>query len=85
MGIFPGALGYVCWAYVLSRLPASRAGTFLYLVPAMALFIAWLWLGERPELIALAGGVLIVVGVIVVNIQRNRKPVVTASAAPAAS
>lgn len=83
MGIFPGALGYVCWSYVLSRLPASRAGTFLYLVPAVALFIAWLWLGERPEVIALLGGVLIVAGVIVVNIQRNRKPVVVAAAVTA--
>jgi drug/metabolite transporter (DMT)-like permease len=33
MGIVPGALGYVCWAYVLSRLTASRAGAFLYAVP----------------------------------------------------
>lgn len=78
MGIFPGAIGYVCWAFVLSRLPASRAGTFLYLVPAVALIIAWFWLGEQPALIALLGGLLIVSGVVVVNVQRSRK------AAPAA-
>jgi len=67
LGVFPGALGYICWAYVLSRLPASRAGVFLYLVPAAALLIAWLWLGERPEPTALLGGALVVAGVIVVN------------------
>jgi len=81
MGIFPGALGYVCWAYVLSRLPASRAGTFLYLVPAVALLIAWLWLGERPEVTALLGGVFVVLGVIVVNLQRNRRPILVVAKA----
>jgi drug/metabolite transporter (DMT)-like permease len=40
---------------------------FLYLVPAAALLIAWLWLGERPQALALLGGVLVVAGVVVVN------------------
>lgn len=72
MGIFPGALGYVSWSYVLSKLPASRAGTFLYLVPAAAIGIAWLWLGEAPEAAALIGGALVVSGVVLVNLQRQR-------------
>jgi drug/metabolite transporter (DMT)-like permease len=71
LGIFPGALGYVCWAYVLSRLPAARAGVFLYLVPAFALLIAWLWLGEQPAAQALLGGALVVAGVVVVNRTRT--------------
>ena len=71
LGVFPGALGYVCWAYVISRLPAARAGTFLYLVPAAALFIAWVWLGETPAAAALAGGLLVVAGVAVVNWRKK--------------
>lgn len=67
MGIFPGALGYVCWSYVLSRLPAARAGVFLYIVPPTAALIAWVWLGEIPTLLTLIGGVLVLCGVIVVN------------------
>lgn len=67
MGVFPGAIGYLSWSFVLSRLSASIAGSFLYLVPAFAVIIAWLWLGEVPSLLALVGGVLIVGGVIVVN------------------
>jgi drug/metabolite transporter (DMT)-like permease len=72
MGIFPGVIGYASWSYVLSKLPASRAGTFLYLVPAVAIFIAWLWLGEAPAIAAIAGGALVVAGVILVNTQRHR-------------
>lgn len=72
MGIFPGAIGYVSWFYVLSRLPASQAGSFLYLIPATAIFIAWLWLGEIPGAAAWIGGALILAGVLLVNIRRSK-------------
>ncbi len=68
MGIFPGAIGYVSWSYVFSRVPASRAGSFLYMVPVAAIIIAWFWLGEAPEPSALLGGVLILSGIVLVNL-----------------
>jgi drug/metabolite transporter (DMT)-like permease len=72
LGIFPGVLGYVSWAYALSRLPASTAASFLYLVPIVASGIAWVWLGEVPVPFALLGGVFVLAGVILVN-TRGRK------------
>ena len=67
IGLAPGAVGYVTWSYVLGQVPAARAGSFLYLVPALALLVAWVWLGEVPSAISLLGGVLVLAGVIVVN------------------
>ncbi len=67
MGVFPGALGFVTWAYVLARTPASIASSFLYLIPAFTIVIAWFWLGEVPGIAALVGGVLVIIGVILVR------------------
>jgi drug/metabolite transporter (DMT)-like permease len=71
LGVFPGALGYVTWAYVLSKMPASRAASLLYLIPPIAFTIAWLALGERPTVLALLGGIPIVAGVALVNAGRR--------------
>jgi drug/metabolite transporter (DMT)-like permease len=67
LGIFPSAIGYATWAYTLSKIPASRASSFLYLIPAIAILISWLWLGETPTIVTVIGGVIVLAGVIMVN------------------
>jgi len=68
LGVFPAALAYLTWTYALARQPASRLMTFLYLNPALAIFIAWIWLGEIPNILVLIGGAVSVGGVVLVNI-----------------
>jgi drug/metabolite transporter (DMT)-like permease len=67
LGIFPAAIAYVVWNFVFSRTTASIATSFMYLNPIVATIIAWLWLGEVPSVLAGAGGLLALAGVIVTS------------------
>ena len=64
LGVFPGALGYVLWSYVLSRLSVARVMSFLFLIAPCAVLMGWLALGELPTLPQLVGGALALLGVV---------------------
>jgi len=73
LGIFPGAVSYVLWSSALSKMPASVLATFLYFQPINATWIAWLWLAEVPSLLAIVGGTISLVGVVIVNTKGVRR------------
>ncbi len=73
LGIFPGAIAYMCFAYATVRLRAATVVSFMYLVPGMAMLMAWGYSGEVPTALGLLGGTLAIGGVAIVN-TANRDP-----------
>ena len=63
LGLLPSALGFVLWGVAVRALPVAASTSLLYLVPGVAVLIAFLWLGERPTSVEAIGGLVIVAGV----------------------
>ena len=63
LGVGASAVGFVSWAYASARVPVSFAASTLYAVPVVAGAVAWLWLGETPAPLAVAGGAVALAGV----------------------
>jgi len=70
LGVFPTVVAYLALGYAFARMPASNATSFLYLVPALAFLVAWVWLGEVPTVLSVVGGAVALTGVVLVNTKR---------------
>ncbi|WP_242892154.1 DMT family transporter [Actinomadura litoris] len=78
LGVFPTALAFTTWGYALARTSAGKMGATTYAAPALVVLMSWLFLGEVPGLLTLAGGVLCLAGVGVsrsTRSPRRRTPV----------
>lgn len=76
LGICPAALAYFGYSYLLARLPTSQVSSYLYLVPILSIFVAYLWMGEWPGLMALTGSAFSLGGVILISWSRRRDVVI---------
>lgn len=65
-------LGYTAYGYLLANAPLSLVGTYAYVNPVVAVILGWAILSEPVTTIVLAGGALVVGGVVlVVNGERT--------------
>ena len=67
LGVFPGAIAYLCWSYALSSMPASKISSFLYIVPIITMIIGLIFLNELPSVISIIGGSVVLTGVFIVH------------------
>ncbi|MGO0576092.1 EamA family transporter [Ornithinimicrobium panacihumi] len=57
-------VGSGIWVWLMARHPAGVVAPFSMLVPVVGILAAWWVLGERPALLELGGGLLVVGGVL---------------------
>lgn len=72
LGVFPSAIGYALWGFSLSRLTVATTTSFLYLVPVIAVAIAYFYLDEVPLAVELLGGAVVLLGVVILHARRAR-------------
>ncbi|QHC59876.1 DMT family transporter [Rathayibacter sp. VKM Ac-2760] len=71
LGVFPTAVAFTTWGYVLSRTSAGRTAATTYAVPAVVVLLSWLLLSETPPAAALIGGAIALGGVAVATLRRR--------------
>jgi len=67
LGIFCSGVAYVLWAQALKEMDSVKVGAFLYFEPFVTVFAAWLMLSEKITLVMILSGVIITIGVLLVN------------------
>lgn len=63
LGVVPTAVAFSTWAFALARMDAGRLGVTTYLVSPLTIALAWVFLGEIPPPVAIAGGLVCLIGV----------------------
>jgi len=72
LAVFPGGIAYVLWSRAVKGLTPGLASRFLYLIPVLGVPIAWVWVGEAPQLLTLVGGLVTVGGVALASVRVAR-------------
>ena len=71
-GVLAIGLGYVLWYRGVQRIGNSRTAAFSNLTPVVALVVAWIWLGELPGALQIAGAAIVLVGLSLARLGRER-------------
>lgn len=64
LGVFPTAIAFTLYAHTLSHISVNSFAASTFLVPPLAIAMAWLVLDESPAPVALLGGAVCLAGVI---------------------
>jgi drug/metabolite transporter (DMT)-like permease len=76
LALISQAAGQSLIAYAMAHLPATYSSVVLLLQPVTAAALAWVLLGEALGAIEIAGGVAVLIGILIVHVAevpRERK------------
>ena len=77
-------VGSGIWTWLMARHPAGVVAPFSMLVPVVGMSTAWLVLGETVSAAELAGGAVVIAGVLLASTRRRvRRPLTSPEPAPA--
>lgn len=82
LGVFCSGIAYIFWYDALQVLPVAQTGAFLYLEPIVTVIVAALVIRESILLATLIGGIIILIGVWLVNQTTHAVQAVEETASP---
>jgi drug/metabolite transporter (DMT)-like permease len=65
-------IGFTAYIWLLEHVPTPKVATYAYVNPVVAVYLGWLLLNERVDSFMLAGTVVIISGVALVNLSKLR-------------
>ncbi len=72
LGIVVTLAGYGLYNYALTKIEASKAAVFVYLIPVFTLILAFLILNEKLSLVELVASVIILIGVLISEVPIDK-------------
>ncbi|MBW3535196.1 MAG: DMT family transporter [Gemmatimonadetes bacterium] len=72
-GVLSISLAYLIWYNGVRRLGNARTSVYSNLVPVVALGVAWIWLGEIPTGLQLAGAAVVLGGITLARLPARRR------------
>lgn len=73
LGIFSTVIGYFLWYNALELRTASEISVYLYAIPVVATIASYFLFGDQITLMFIFGGILVILGLILVNKRWNQK------------
>lgn len=73
LGLFSTVIGYVIWYVALEMKTASEISIYLYSIPVFSTIISYFIFGHMITILFVFGGVLVVIGLILVNLKEKSK------------
>jgi drug/metabolite transporter (DMT)-like permease len=73
IGIFPSIISFICWNKGVEIAGPNIASMFMYLIPVVASFVAWIFLNESIQLYHVVGGITTFTGLYLAVYNGNSK------------
>lgn len=72
LGIFPSVIAYVSWSQALAKAKnTSSVSNYMFVTPFLTSLLGFVIAGETPDLATIAGGALVLTGILIFHFKGN--------------
>ena len=73
LGVFSAGIGYLCWAFALSKAEkTSEVTNYMFVTPILTTFLGFILIAETPHISVYIGGALVIAGVLMINRRESK-------------